>query len=260
MSQIWIGTSGWVYRHWMGIFYPTGPDRLPADAQLPFFARHFPTVEVNFSFYRLPEREVFETWRRQTPPGYLFAVKASRYLTHMKKLKEPEEPLARLMERATGLQEKLGPILFQFPHTWRANLPRLDAFIDALTPYEATGQRFAFEFRHQTWLVPEVYTLLERHNAALCLPVHPHVPIDPRLTADWTYIRFHAGLHGIGLSEDELRFWASRLDSYRRTGATVYAYFNNDPEGHALRDATRLAQLLDIPNVGVGQQIIPAAA
>ena len=249
MSEILIGTSGWVYRHWMGIFYPKS---MPAAAQLPFFARHFPTVEVNYSFYRLPEREVFEAWRRQTPPDYLFAVKASRYLTHMKKLKQPEEPLARLMERATGLAEKLGPILFQFPHTWRADVPRLAAFMDVLAPYAAAGQRFAFEFRHLTWLNAEVFALLERHNAALCVPVHPDMPVDPRLTADWTYVRFHAGLRGIGFGDDELRFWAERIAQYRRhcnRGAFVYAYFNNDPGGHALRDARTLAAYLGVPLV-----------
>src|SRR3712207_1291023 len=132
MSALWIGTSGWVYKHWMGIFYPTNT---PGEQQLAFYARRFPTVEVNFSFYRLPERSVFESWREQTPPGYLFAVKGSRYLTHMKKLKDPEEPLQRLMERAGGLGEKLGPILFQFPHTWPANVERLASFLEVLRPY-----------------------------------------------------------------------------------------------------------------------------
>src|SRR5919199_1461873 len=117
-----IGTSGWIYKHWMGIFYPP---KLPSDQQLSFYTQHFPSVEVNFFFYRLPERSVFESWRSQTPPGFLFAVKGSRYLTHMKKLKDPQEPLSRLMERVEGLQEKLGPILFQFPHTWHLNLERL---------------------------------------------------------------------------------------------------------------------------------------
>jgi uncharacterized protein YecE (DUF72 family) len=127
-----LGTSGWVYRHWMGIFYPLP---MPSEQQLPFYAQHFPTVEINFSFYRLPERSTFENWRLQTPQDFIFAVKGSRYLTHMKKLKQPEEPLARLMERASGLQEKLGPILFQFPHTWHLNLDRLQPFLDLLQNY-----------------------------------------------------------------------------------------------------------------------------
>lgn len=142
-----IGTSGWVYKHWMGLFYPP---QLASVQQLPFYAQHFSTVEVNFSFYRLPERSVFETWRTQTPEGFLFAVKASRYLTHMKKLKDAEEPLERLMERVSGLQEKLGPILFQFPHTWPINIERLQSFLELLASYPK--QRYTFEFRHSSWL------------------------------------------------------------------------------------------------------------
>src|SRR5579859_6115070 len=173
---LWIGTSGWVYKHWLGIFYPA---RMPSPQQLPFYAARFPTVEVNYSFYRLPERAVFETWREQTPQGFLFAVKGSRYLTHMKKLKDPQEPLSRLMERAGGLGEKLGPILFQFPWTWAADRGRLAAFLEALRSY--APQRFAFEFRHDSWLRPEIYSLLEEAGAALCLPVSPSMPLDVRL-------------------------------------------------------------------------------
>jgi uncharacterized protein YecE (DUF72 family) len=217
-------------------------DFLPSDQQLAFYAEHFSTVEVNFSFYRLPERSVFETWRKQTPEGFLFAVKGSRYLTHMKKLKEPEEPLARLMERASGLGEKLGPVLFQFPHTWRLNLERLAAFVRALEPYRP--QRFAFEFRHQSWLCQPVYELLEEANAALCLPVSPTTPLDVRITTTWTYVRFHSGRHGVGYTDEELSEWASRIRSFLDRDLDIYAYFNNDPQGHAIRDAKRLEQML----------------
>ncbi|HWE62000.1 MAG TPA: DUF72 domain-containing protein [Chloroflexota bacterium] len=239
MAALWIGTSGWVYRHWMGIFYP---QHLPAQQQLPFYAERFATVEVNFSFYRLPERSVFETWRAQTPDRFLFAVKGSRYLTHMKKLKEPEEPLARLLDRASGLGDKLGPILFQFPARWPANVERLAAFLQALRPY--APQRFAFEFRHASWLCAEVYGLLEQAGAALCLPVSPSLPLDVRLTAPWTYVRMHGGRHGIGFDDEELQVWAARLRSFQDRGADAYVYFNNDPDGHALRDAARLRDLL----------------
>jgi len=234
-----IGTSGWVYKHWMDIFYPP---QLPGSEQLPFYAQHFPTVEVNFSFYRLPERSVFETWRTQTPPEFLFAVKGSRYLTHMKKLKDPDEPLSRLMERVSGLEEKLGPILFQFPHTWSLNSDRLESFLDLLTAYP--HQRYTFEFRHQSWLIPQVYKLLERAGAALCLPVSPTVPLDIHLSAPWTYIRMHSGRWGIGYSDEELSTWATPIRSFLQQGIDVYLYFNNDPEGHALRDAKRLYTLL----------------
>lgn len=234
-----IGTSGWVYKHWMGIFYPP---HLPGEEQLPFFAQHFPTVEVNFSFYRLPEKVVFENWRSQSPENFLFAVKGSRYLTHMKKLKDAQEPLERLMERAGGLSSKLGPILFQFPHTWPLNIDRLESFLILLKEYPQ--QRYTFEFRHSSWLIPEVYKLLESAGAALCLPVSPTVPLDVCLTAPWTYIRMHAGQWGVGYSNEELIIWAERIRSFLRSGNDVYVYFNNDPDGHALRDAKRLEDML----------------
>jgi uncharacterized protein YecE (DUF72 family) len=241
MASLWIGTSGWVYRHWTGgVFYPP---RMPGPQQLPFYAAHFPTVEVNYSFYRLPPRSVFAGWREATPPELLFAVKGSRHLSHLKKLKEPEEPLARLMEHAGGLAEKLGPILFQFPHTWAADPGRLAAFLEALRPY--APQRFAFEFRHPSWLAPATYSLLEQAGAALCLPVSPMVPLDVRLTAPWTYIRMHGGQWSTGYSDDELAIWAARVRGFLHDKADTYVYFNNDPEGHAVRDAARLRALLD---------------
>jgi uncharacterized protein YecE (DUF72 family) len=243
MPSLWIGTSGWVYTHWTrDVFYPTG---LPAAEQLAFYARHFPSVEVNFSYYKLPERAVFEGWRAQTPPDFLFAVKGSRYLTHMKKLKDPREPLARLLHNAGGLQEKLGPILFQFPGFWRANLERLAHFLEALRPY--APQRFAFEFRHRSWLAAEVYALLERAGAALCLPVGWGIPLDARLTAPWTYVRMHGGEPGPGFCSDELAPWAERIRGFLDQGADAYVYFNNDPQGHAIRDAQRLGRMLGQP-------------
>jgi uncharacterized protein YecE (DUF72 family) len=239
MGKLQIGTSGWVYKHWMGIFYPP---HSPSDQQLSFYAQHFSSVEINFSFYKLPEKSIFEIWRSQVPEGFLFAVKGSRYLTHMKKLKDPIEPLSRLMERASGLQEKLGPILFQFPHTWHLNIERLQPFLELLQAYPQ--QRFTFEFRHSSWLIPQVYKLLETSNVALCLPVSPTVPLDVCLTTSWTYIRMHSGQWGIGYSDEELSTWAERIRSFLKQGVDVYVYFNNDPEGHAICDAQRLHALL----------------
>ena len=238
--KVWIGTSGWVYEHWKnGVFYP---EKLPADQQLGFYARQFQTVEVNYSFYRLPDRGVFEGWRNQTPREFLFAVKGSRYLTHLKKLKDPEEPLGRLMEHAGGLREKLGPILFQFPHTWPVHIERLEPFVRLLKSYE--GRRFAFEFRHQSWLTKGVYDLLESVDAALCVPVAPGMPLDVRLTASWSYIRFHQGSRGVGFGKKELSLWATRIRSFLKKGADVFAYFNNDAKGYAIRDARRLGEML----------------
>jgi uncharacterized protein YecE (DUF72 family) len=223
----------------MSIFYPP---KMPGDEQLPFYGQRFDTVEINFSFYRLPERAVFERWREATSPDFLFAVKASRYLTHMKKLKDPEEPLQRLMEHAGGLGEKLGPILFQFPAKWGLNLERLAYFVEELRAYP--GHRWAFEFRHPSWLTAEVYALLDSLDAALCLPVHPKMPLDVRLTATWIYIRMHYGQEGWGFTDAELVTWGERIRGFRAAGADVYIYFNNDPGGHALTDAKRLSEIL----------------
>lgn len=235
-----IGTSGWVYKHWRGLFYPEG---LRPDREFGFYAERFDTVEINYTYYHLPERSVFEGWREQAPPGFLYAVKASRYLTHMKKLKDPEEPLTRLMERAEGLGDRLGPILFQLHWRWGVNVERLRAFVELLGRYP--DHRFTFEFRNASWLTPEVYGILERAGMALCLPVHPHMPVDIRLTAPWTYLRFHGGNHGIGYTEGELAWWADRIREFQSQGAEVFAYFNNDLEGHAIRDAPRLREMLD---------------
>lgn len=234
-----IGTSGWVYKHWTGIFYPK--DMLGSE-QLGFYAEHFPTVEINYSFYRLPEKSEFETWRKETPAGFHFAVKASRYITHMKKLKDPKEPLERLMTRAEGLEGKLGPILFQFPASWHKNTERLSDFLKALKAYPR--HRWAFEFRHDSWLCEEIFHLLEEAKAALCIPIHPDMPCEVRLTAKWSYFRFHAGRYGVGFSNKELKEWSKRIEDFLRGGANVYAYFNNDAQGHALRDAECLRQIL----------------
>jgi uncharacterized protein YecE (DUF72 family) len=238
---IHIGTSGWVYKHWRrGVFYPP---KLPQKNELAFYAEHFPTVELNNSFYNLPSRATFQSWRRQTPPEFFFAVKASRYLTHMKKLRDPEEPLKHFMDSARGLGDKLGPVLFQFPASWPANLDRLEDFLAALNAYR--GRRWTFEFRHKSWLTPDTYRLLKSSNAALCLPVAPDVPLAVQLTADWTYIRFHRGKHGTGYSPQELSAWSRRIRDFVRDGVDTYAYFNNDAGGHAIEDAFRLRAMLD---------------
>ena len=244
MAHAWVGTSGWSYKHWEnGHFYPP---KLPAREYLPFFAENFPTVEINYSYYQLPPRETFALWRRKSPEGFLFAVKASRYLTHMRKLKEPREPLQRLLEHASGLGEKFGPVLFQFPRRWAANLPRLREFFAALT--EHPRHRYAFEFRHQSWLVGEVYECLREHNAALCLPIGWGIPLDVQLTADWTYIRFHGGSRSHFFEDDELEPWARRIRAWRAQGVSSFSYFNNDTlwQGRpaAIDNARRLLEMV----------------
>lgn len=242
MAGLWIGTSGWSYPHWRGSFYPAA---LPSRRWLAFYAGHFASVEINASFYRLPSRTAFAAWRDQTPPGFRFAVKGSRYLTHLKKLSEPEEPLRRLLDAAAGLGDKLGPLLFQLPPRWRLDLPRLERFLAALHAY--APRPCALEFREPSWLSPPVFAALERAGVALCLPVGPGVPLNIRLTAGWTYLRMHHGRQGIGFGDDELAAWAERIAGFLARGADTYVYFNNDPGGHAVRDAQRLRRLLGGP-------------
>jgi uncharacterized protein YecE (DUF72 family) len=238
-----VGTSGWSYRHWQNVFYPP---RQPGRENLPFFAQHFDSVEINYSYYQLPERKSFVSWREAVPPDFLFAVKASRYLTHMRKLNEPREPVERLLEVASGLQEKLGPVLLQFPRRWALNLDRLRRFMETLQ--EFPPHRYTFEFRHASWLVPDVYALLAQHDAALCLPVGWGIPLDIQVTAGWTYIRFHGGSTSIAFTEDELQPWAERIRTWRAQGIDSYSYFNNDTLEHgrapAIDNAHRLRELV----------------
>jgi uncharacterized protein YecE (DUF72 family) len=244
MARAWIGTSGWSYKHWEnGNFYPP---KTPAEERLPFFAQYFSTVEINYSYYQLPPRSTFERWRQRSPAEFLFAVKASRYLTHMKKLKEPQEPLQRLLHNASGLGPKFGPVLFQFPRRWALDLERLTDFLAALRAHPP--HQYAFEFRHTSWLVAEVYAFLRTSNAALCLPVGWSLPLDVQLTADWTYIRFHGGTHGVGFEDDELAPWAARIRGWRDAGIESYSYFNNDTLWHgrpaAIDNARRLREMV----------------
>jgi len=244
-NSVLIGTSGWSYKHWQKTFYP---DKLPARDHLTFLAQDFGTVEINYSYYQLPERKTFENWRTTAPQGFVFAVKASRYLTHMKKLKDPAEPLQRLLDRASGLGEPFGPLLFQFPRRWAVDRERLTEFLEALGTHPP--HRYAFEFRHQSWLAEAVYARLRACNAALCLPIGWGIPLDVQLTADWTYVRFHGGQHGIGFEDDELGPWAERLRQWRDQGVDSYSYFNNDTLWHgrpaAIDNARQLRELVGV--------------
>lgn len=238
-GQLYIGTSGWSYRHWKGIFYPP---TLPANEWLAFYASRFSTVEVNSSFYRLPKRETFEIWRDRTPAGFTFAVKASRYITHLKKLKDVDDAWERFIENASGLGEKLGPILFQFPANWHANLERLAAFL-AMLPDEF---RYVFEFRHESWFNPDVYTLLKKKNAALCIADSPEWPEVCEITAPFTFIRMHGGreLYASEYSTAELFEWAKLIAGFLHQRLDVFVYFNNDAYGFAIKNATQLKEFV----------------
>ncbi|MGQ9778874.1 MAG: DUF72 domain-containing protein [Bacillota bacterium] len=233
-----IGTSGWVYSHWRGIFYP--PDLPPAE-WLAHYTREFDTVEINNSFYRLPSEATFDAWRAQAPPGFVFAVKASRFLTHLKKLKDPEEPLATFFARTGRLAEKLGPVLYQLPPHWRVDPPRFARFLAALPK----GYRHVVEFRDESWFVEEVFRLMERHGVAHCLHDMPPLSVPLRVTAPFVYLRFHGDpAHGGRYPEETLARWAKRIGEWQREGLDIYVYFNNDWGGHAVADARTLRRLV----------------
>jgi uncharacterized protein YecE (DUF72 family) len=234
--RTYVGTSGWQYRDWRGTFYP---ERLPQREWLPYFASRFETVEVNNSFYRLPERSTFERWRDQTPPGFVVTVKASRFLTHLKRLKDPEDPLALFWERATGLRERLGPVLFQLPPRFRVDVERLRRFLGALPD----GIRPAFEFRDGSWLTDEVFGMLDGAGAALVWPDRFGEGAELPVVAGWVYVRFHQGTsEGPDYRRGALETWASRIAAAGVSEA--YVYFNNDPTGAAIRDARTMIELL----------------
>jgi uncharacterized protein YecE (DUF72 family) len=239
-----IGCSGWNYAHWRnGVFYPP---RLAARHWLEFYARHFDTVEVNSTFYRLPKVEAVRRWVEESPDGFLFAVKASRYLTHVKRLQDLGPGLATFLEQIAPLLDspKLGPVLWQLPPNFRRDDERLAAALAGLPP-----GRHCFEFRHESWFRDEVYDLLRDHGVALVIGDRPEVHAFQahELTAGWTFVRFHAGTRGLrgNYSEGELREWADRIDAWRRRGVDVHAYFNNDWEGFAPRNALSLKRKLD---------------
>jgi len=238
-GRVRVGTSGWMYDHWKGVFYP--PD-LRRDGWLPYYAGRFRTVEVNNSFYRLPEAETFARWSAAVPTGFLFAVKASRFITHMKKLADAAEPIARLFGRASNLGEALGPVLFQLPPRWRIDAERLRAFLSLLPE----GHRCAFEFRDATWFDERAYDALAGRNAALCMYDVGGVQSPHVLTADFAYLRFHgaAGPYAGRYGEDGLAPWVDEIRACTERGIDTYCYFNNDYAGHAVEDALTLRRTL----------------
>ena len=240
-GEIHIGTSGWHYKHWLnGVFYPAGTT---GSQMFEFYARHFNTVEINNSFYRLPAATTFDNWRESSPRNFVYAVKASRFITHMKKLKDPARSSEKFFLAAEHLHKKLGPILFQLPPRWNLNVERLAEFLEAL-PRE---HRYAFEFRDESWLVPEVFQLLRKYNAAFCMHDFEDMKVPQEITADFTYIRFHgpgSAKYWGSYSKAELRKWARRIERWRRELSAVYVYFNNDPEGAAVKNALTLKELV----------------
>jgi uncharacterized protein YecE (DUF72 family) len=238
-GRIRIGTSGWVYPHWRGPFYPE--DLAPA-AWLDFYARRFDSVEINNTFYRLPSVATLRDWRERVPCDFRFAVKASRYITHMKKLKDPKASVSSLFERIEVLGDRVGPVLFQIPPNWRFDGDRLDRFLRELSG----DYRYAFEFRDHSWLEARTFALLSRHRAALCIYELDGFHSPKQLTTDFVYIR----LHGPGAAYEgsydvqTLAGWAGAISSWCGQGHDVWCYFDNDQDGFAALDAARLHAML----------------
>lgn len=234
-----IGTSGWVYPHWRDVFYPP---KLAQSKWLEFYTRHFPTVELNNSFYRLPSEQAFSNWRDTSPEGFVYAVKVSRFITHIKRLKDVEEPVETFLSRAHHLEEKLGPLLYQLPPNMHRNNERLDAFLSLLPK----GLRHVVEFRHESWLDEGIFDILRRHNVGFCVFDMPGLPCPLVATADFAYIRFHGsiGLYWSCYSDEELEDWAKKISRLGKDLEAVYIYFNNDAEGFAIRNAQTMAHRL----------------
>lgn len=234
-----IGTSGWSYPHWHGPFYPA---ELARRDELRHYAGRFTAVELNNTFYSLPAAETLADWAEKTPPAFRFTAKLSRYATHMKKLKDPEEPLGRFHQRLETLGDKAGPVLVQLPPNWHFDHARLRDFLDALP----SGRRHAFEFRDPSWFDDRALALLESHGAALCLYDLGGDPSPREVTADFVYVRLHGPQPGYrgGYDATTLSGWAGALSSWRRQGRDAYVFFDNDAAGHAPADAARLLEML----------------
>jgi uncharacterized protein YecE (DUF72 family) len=245
MSKIHIGTSGWHYKHWCGPFYERNT---PAPKMLSCYFQFFDTVEINNSFYRLPSEQTFRAWRDAVPPHFCFAVKASRFLTHNKKLKDPENALRNFLPRAEVLKEKLGPILFQLPPAWRVNVDRLRDFLQALPK----THQYTFEFRELSWHTEPVYQVLREHNAAFCLFELAGFTSPMTITADFAYVRLHGpgGKYQGSYSQDVLKGWADRIASWSHLNA-VYIYFDNDQSGYAAQNALELRRIIDSQGVTI---------
>ncbi|MGA9511529.1 MAG: DUF72 domain-containing protein [Candidatus Sulfotelmatobacter sp.] len=238
--DIRIGTSGFHYKHWKGPFYPA---KFPNSKLLDYYLQHFDTVELNNSFYRLPEASAFDCWREATPANFVFAVKASRFLTHNKKLKDPENALDNLLPRAAHLGSKLGPVLFQLPPHWRVNPERLINLLEILP----RDSRYAFEFRELSWMSNEVESILNKFNAAFCIYelAGYHSPLT--VTADFAYIRLHgpdAGKYQGSYSNERLSEWARQIESWAAQLKAIYIYFDNDQFGYALSNAQTLKKMV----------------
>ena len=241
MGRLLLGTSGYSYKHWQGVFYP---QNLPHARWLEFYCQHFDTVELNVTFYRLPTRKTFEGWYQRTLPHFLFAAKGSRFITHIKRLKDCREPLRAYRDKATGLGDKLACVLWQLPPSLHFDEKRLRGFC-LLLQDELPEKRHAFEFRHESWFHEACYDILSTQGFALCIPFSPDYPRVERMTAPFSYIRFHhSEVRGNSRYTDkELKQWARKIRKWLKE-RDLYIYFNNDTRGFAIDNAKKLRNYL----------------
>ena len=235
-----VGTSGWHYEDWRGRFYP---EKLPKASWLEFYAREFSTVELNNTFYRLPSEKAVKTWHDSSPQGFTFSVKASRYITHIKRLKGSEESLDAMFDRVGPLEDKLGPILWQLPPSVHRDDRILDEFL-AILP---KARQHVFEFRHESWFREGVFDILREHNAAFCVLDQPDMTCPLVATSDFAYFRFHGAsdMYSSKYPDEELLKWAEKIRGLARSLESVYIYFNNDVRGYAVENARTLRAFLE---------------
>jgi len=238
-SNICIGTSGWHYKHWKGTFYPEG---IKGTGQLDYYLQHFKTVEINNSFYRQPSDDTFEKWKDAVPKDFVFAIKGSRYITHMKKLKVQRENIEKFFNGTDRLGEKAGPILFQLPPNWKLNFERLEHFLTQLPE----DYRYTFEFRNDTWYEEKVYDLLRKNGCAFCIYDLAGHTSPMEITADFVYVRLHGPGDKYQGSYDRqtLESWAKRCREWQGEGKDVFIYFDNDQEGYAAFNAKELLEMV----------------
>lgn len=250
MTRYWVGTSGWNYNHWKRRFYPQD---LPSSRWLSFYTAHFPTVELNYSFYREPSEGSWDTWRETAPEGFRFAVKAHRYLTHRRRLAEPEASLERVVKNARRLGPRLGPLLYQMPpnfHRTPENVQRLEYFLSLLPP----DLQHSFEFRHESWFVEETLEQLRRQRAGFCAFHREGFECPLAATASFAYLRFHGSepRYGGNYTDQALREWAGDIRALAAEVDDFYIYFNNDPNAYAVHNALTLARMLEAPVPAAG--------
>lgn len=241
MRKAYIGTSGYNYPHWSkGVFYPEG---LSQNKWLEYYCQFFNSVELNVSFYRLPSKKIFQNWYKRTPKDFYFTAKGSRFITHIKKLKDCKEPLKIFLENAGGLKEKLSCILWQLPPGLKKDLKRLEDFLRLLKKFTKNIKQ-AIEFRNETWFERDTYDILKKYNTCLCIAHSNRWPCVKEITSDFLYLRFHGGqiLYGSNYSEEELKGWADFVLSIKIKN--IFAFFNNDAYGYAVKNTLRFKELL----------------